>query len=61
MNMDKLDALAKSVRDVLRDHPYAKRIEIVASNEEYGLTTYCVVSNKDGSNVRLVRSGEAPF
>ena len=61
MNMDKLDALAKSVRDVLRDHPYIRRVEIVAAISNDGLLTDCVVTNKDETTLRIVRSGEAPF
>ena len=51
----------KAVRDVLRDHPYIRRIEIVAAIGNDGLLTDCVVTNKDETTLRIVRSGEAPF
>ena len=61
MNMDKLDALAKSVRDMLRDLPYIKRIEVEGESNADGVSTEVTVHNNDGTVLRIVRSGEAPF
>lgn len=59
--MDKLDALAKSVRDMLRDHPHIERITVYSNSDENGLTIECAVHNNDGTVQRIIRTGEAPF
>lgn len=59
--MNKLDALAVIVRDMLRDHPHIERINVYGNSDENGLTIECAVHNNDGTTQRIVRTGEAPF
>lgn len=61
MNMNKLDALGTIVRDMLRDLPYIKRIEVDGESNADGVATEVTVCNNDGTVLRIVRSGEAPF
>ena len=59
--MNKLDALGTIVRDMLRDLPYIKRIEVEGESNADGVSTEVSVHNNDGTVLRIVRSGEAPF
>ena len=59
--MNKLDALGTIVRDMLRDLPYIKRIEVNGESNADGVSTEVIVQNNDGTVLRIVRSGEAPF
>ena len=59
--MNKLDALGTIVRDMLRDLPYIKRIEVKGESNADGVSTEVTVRNNDGTVLRIVRSGEAPF
>ena len=61
MDMNKLDALAIAVRDLLRDHAYAKSVAVTALNGNDGLTVEVTLQNIDGTITRIVHTGEAPF
>ena len=59
--MNKLDALGTIVRDMLRDLPYIKCIEVDGESNSDGVSTEVTVHNNDGTVLRIVRMGEAPF
>jgi len=61
MDMNKLDSVGATVRDLVREHGYVKSVEVRCVSDERGLTTETVVHSKDGTIMRIVRTGEAPF